>query len=135
MALDPKKLAIAKQVALGRWGKPFNHPIKTKLDEPKEWVDEANHLNNDLMPPLLAAKEPTLQWIFVLPVEFGNPQVTTVGSYALFIYAHLKYRSELTDTLRALHDEHLGEIEESDPGDPTDAIETYLDLYAWGTKQ
>src|SRR5215203_2599442 len=110
MAFDEKKANVARQVALGRWGKPFNASIAAKLDEPKEWVDEASHLNG-AMPPLLGSKVPDLNWQFVLPVEFANPKVTTVGVYALFVYAHLKYDHEFVEALKIAHTENAGFVD------------------------
>lgn len=127
MALDERKANIARQVALGRWGKPFGAPIATKLDEPKEWVDEATHLN-DVMPTLLAARAPDIRWIFVLPVEFSNPRVTTVGVYALFVYAHLKSDHDLANALADSHAANKTLVErEVDEQQTNSAIAFYLD--------
>ncbi|HEV7489053.1 MAG TPA: hypothetical protein VGQ65_25565 [Thermoanaerobaculia bacterium] len=126
MELDERKANIARQVALGRWGKPFGAPITTKLDEPKEWVDEATHLN-DVMPTLLAARVPDIRWIFVLPVEFSNPRVTTVGVYALFVYAHLKSDTDLTHALADSHAANKSLIEnEADQEQTRNAVAFYL---------
>jgi hypothetical protein len=134
MALDERKANVARQVALGRWGKPFGAPIATKLDEPKEWVDEATHLN-DVMPDLLASKTPDLRWVFVLPVEFSNPRVTTVGVYALFVYAHLKSDRDLATALAESHAANQGLVDqEADDEQTNRAIAFYLDAVRSGVQ-
>jgi hypothetical protein len=131
MAVDQKKSNLARQIALGRWGKPFGASISAKLDEPKEWVDEATHLN-DIMPPLLGSKAPDLHWNFVLPIEFSNPKVTTVGVYALFVYAHLKYQQELAEAMEAVRAENAAFAESGQEVEPEAALAFYLDAVRVG---
>ena len=80
------------------------------------------------MPPLLASKIPELHWLFVLPVEFANPAVTTVGVYALFVYAHLKYQEELAKALEISHAENGAMTESQATAEQTgNAIAKYLE--------
>ncbi|HXI14569.1 MAG TPA: hypothetical protein VNM92_18280 [Thermoanaerobaculia bacterium] len=111
-------------------GKTVSASIAAKLDEPKEWVEEAAHLNA-IMPALLVSGRIELRWIAVLPVEFSNPRVTTVGEYVFFVYVHLKSDAELAAAIAAFAaDARALQRQQVTSEVQNDAVRMYLDSAA-----
>ena len=92
MAIDPETARVAVRLAVIRWNRPMDAPIRQRLDEPDECVREANAMNTFLPRHL---QPEGYGWRTVTASEIFAAQIATVRQYAGMIYVHMVRLAEI----------------------------------------